>query len=327
MFKRTKDFRPQLALLVDEPPAGGDWIHELKLDGYRVAIFKSARSVSLISRRGQDYSKTYPEIAEPAKKLRAKQAVIDGEAVALDDRGVSSFQALQQLGTNRRRLVYFAFDLLALDGEDLATLPLVERKARLRKLIGRARGVIRFTDHLETSGEAFLRRACAGGAEGIVSKRRDGRYRAGARHSDWQKAKCVRRQELVVGGFTEPAGARVGVGALLVGYYEGERLAFAGKVGTGRGWTEDFGRALRKRLDRIEAKKSPFDPAPRGALVRNAHWVRPSLVAEVEFTEWTSDGRIRHPSLQGFRKDKRPRDVVRERAVRPASARGKSARA
>jgi bifunctional non-homologous end joining protein LigD len=313
-------------LLVDEAPRGAQWIHELKLDGYRIGLFKTARDIALISRRGIDYSADFAKIVAAARKLAAKTAIIDGEVVVLDARGVSSFQALQQRGSARHDATYFAFDLLAIDGLDLTALPLEERKSRLRKLVGDKAGVIRYTQHVEGSGEAFFQGACAAGAEGIISKRRDGRYRIDSRHPDWQKTKCVKRQELVVGGFTEPEGSRVGIGSVLVGYYEGERLVFAGKVGTGRGWTESFGRALRKQLEALEVKTPPFDPAPRGAMVRRAHWVRPKLVVEVAFTEWTADGRIRHPSLQGIRTDKKARDVVREREVRLRGARGASER-
>jgi bifunctional non-homologous end joining protein LigD len=149
--------------------------------------------------------------------------------------------------------------------------------------------------------------------EGIVSKCRTASYRAGRRSDDWQKTKCVRRQEFIVGGFTEPEGSREGVGAILVGYYDGDALRFAGKVGTGRGWNDAFGRELRKLLESIEVGATRFDPAPPSALAKRAHWVEPRLVAEVQFTEWTADGKIRHPSLQGFRTDKRPTDVRRER--------------
>ena len=158
----------------------------------------------------------------------------------------------------------------------------------------------------------MLAHACRLGAEGIVSKRRTAPYRAGRRSHDWQKIKCVRRQEFVVGGFTEPEGSRVGVGSILVGYYEGDSLRFAGKVGTGRGWNDAFGRRLRELLNRLEVDLTPFDPAPPRPLSRLAHWVEPRLVAEVQFAEWTGDGKIRHPSLQGFRTDKRPTDVRRE---------------
>lgn len=310
---KTRGYRPQKALLVGHAPAGNRWIHEIKLDGFRMGVFLDRGKVLIISRRGTDYTREFPEIVNAARKLQAKQALLDGEIVVLDEHGVSRFELLQQLGGSRRGLAYFAFDLLSLDGDDLTRLPLEERKKRLKKLLARGKGVIRYTTHTDAEGAEVFAKACALGAEGIISKLRDGPYRLGVRSADWQKIKCVKRQEFVVGGFTDPEGARVGVGSILVGYYEEDELRFAGKVGTGRGWTSAFSLQLRRRLERIETAKSPFDPPPKGRLCRNAHWVKPRLVAEVEFTEWTRDGSIRHPSLQGFRRDKRPRDVHRER--------------
>jgi bifunctional non-homologous end joining protein LigD len=311
------EYDPQKALLVAEPPTGDRWLHELKLDGFRMGVLVAGRGtrreVMIISRNGTDYTTAFPEIVEAAMELRATAAVLDGEAVVLDERGRSSFQRLQQLGTNRRGLAFFAFDLLALDGEDLKPLPLEERKRRLETLLGERAGIIRYTPHFDGDGRAVLAHACRLGAEGIVSKCRTAPYRAGSRSDDWRKTKCVRRQEFVVGGFTEPEGSREGVGSILVGYYEGRSLRFAGKVGTGRGWNDAFGRKLRGLLESIAVTATPFDPPPPGALARRAHWVEPRLVAEVQFTEWTGDGKIRHPSLQGFRTDRRPADVRRER--------------
>jgi len=308
-------YLPQKALLVGSAPPGNRWIHEIKLDGFRMGVFLDRGKVQIISRRGTDYTREFPETVNAVRKLHAKQALLDGEIVVLDEHGVSRFELLQQIGGSRRGLAYFAFDLLSLDGEDLTRLPLEERKKRLKKLLGRGKGVIRYTTHTDAEGAEVFAKACALGAEGIISKLRDGSYRLGVRSSDWQKIKCVKRQEFVVGGFTDPEGARVGVGSILVGYYEGDELRFAGKVGTGRGWSSAFSLQLRRRLERIETGKSPFDPPPKGWLGRNAHWVKPRLVAEVEFTEWTRDGSIRHPSLQGFRNDKKPREVHREREV------------
>jgi bifunctional non-homologous end joining protein LigD len=311
-------YDPQQALLVAEPPKGDRWVHEIKLDGFRMGVFVAGRGKTrgarIISRKGTDYTAEFPELVAAAVELPAREALLDGEVVVLDERGRSSFQLLQQLGASRRGLAFFAFDLLALDGEDLKPLPLQERKRRLEELIGKRTSAIRYTPHFDTDGATVLAHACRLGAEGIVSKCRTAPYRAGRRSDDWQKTKCVRRQEFVVGGFTEPEGSREGVGAILVGYYEGESLRFAGKVGTGRGWNDAFGRRLRELLEPIEVDAPPFEPAPPGALRRLARWVEPRLVAEVQFTEWTGDGKIRHPSLQGFRADKRPTDVRRELA-------------
>jgi len=306
-------YRPQKALLVDEPPEGDAWIHELKLDGYRVGVVIANKRVRLLSRRGTEYTDEFPEIVAAARRLRVREAVIDGEVVVVLENGLTSFQALQNRAQGRGGLAFYAFDLLSLDGEDLARLPLVDRKRRLQDFLGRGqRGMIRYVSHVIGNGAAFFRKACELGAEGIVSKRADARYRFDARHADWQKTKCLKRQEFVVGGFTDPEGSRVGIGSLLIGFYDGKALKFAGKVGTGPGWTERFGRELRHKLDTIAQRESPFEPRPPGWLGRNAHWVKPRLVAEVEFTEWTVGGNVRHPSLQGFRTDKKPRDVLRE---------------
>jgi bifunctional non-homologous end joining protein LigD len=319
--KRTSagwDYDPQQAVLVAAPPKGDRWVHEIKLDGFRMGVFVAGRGKTrgarIISRKGTDYTAEFPEIVAAGLELPARAAVLDGEVVVLDERGRSSFQLLQQLGASRRGLAFFAFDLLALDGENLKPLPLQERKRRLEELIGERPGAIRYTPHFEADGAAVFAHACRLGAEGIVSKCRTAPYRAGKRSDDWQKTKCVRRQEFVVGGFTEPEGSREGVGAILVGYYEGKSLRFAGKVGTGRGWNDAFGRRLRELLEPIEVDTPPFEPVPPGALGRLSHWVEPRLVAEVQFAEWTGDGKIRHPSLQGFRADKRPTDVRRELA-------------
>jgi bifunctional non-homologous end joining protein LigD len=313
----VQTYRPQLAMLVSEPPSGDGWVHELKLDGYRIGIIIERGRVRLMSRRGTEWTTEFPELVAAARELPLRDGVIDGEVVMLSDRGVASFEALQNRARSRHSLAYFAFDLLAHDGRDVWREPLVERKHRLEKLLadGRDSGLIRYTQHFEDQGALVLQHACALGAEGVVSKRRDAAYRWGARHPDWRKSKCTRRQEFVVGGFTDPSGSRVGVGSILVGYYERDELRFAGKVGTGRGWSARFGRDLRRKLERIEQDESPFTPRPPGWLGRNAHWVAPKYVVEVEFTEWTSGGNIRHPSLQGFRTDKKPREVIREMPV------------
>ena len=311
----SKLFQAQLALLVTEPPSGPLWLHELKLDGYRIGIVVAGSRVRLLSRRGTEWTAEFPELVASARKLAVKNALIDGEVVVLGASGISSFEALQNRGKHPGQLAFFAFDVLSIDGHDVSKRPLVERKQLLRDLIGDGVGIIRYTEHFDGDGAKVLEKACALGAEGIVSKRRDAPYRWGARHSDWQKSKCSKRQEFVVGGFTDPSGSRVGVGSMLIGYYEGDALRFAGKVGTGRGWSASFGRDLRKKLEAIETRESPYTPRPPGWLGRNAHWVKPRYVVEVEFTEWTAGGHVRHPSLQGFREDKKPRDVVRETPV------------
>jgi bifunctional non-homologous end joining protein LigD len=312
-------YRPQLATLVKEAPAGEGWIHEVKYDGYRIGCFVDGGDVRLISRNGNDWTDKFPEVVEAAKQLDIKSALLDGEVAILLDDGKTSFQKLQNAfsGGSRSGLVYFVFDLLHLDGEDLTRLPLDRRKDALSRILGRrgASGRIRFADHVPGGGDAVLREACRLGLEGIVSKRTDQPYRPG-RNDGWVKTKCVRRQEFVVGGFTEPEGARAGLGALLAGVYDSGKLRFAGKVGTG--FTQKSALDLRRRLDGIEQRECPFDPPPAGRLGRVAHWVKPQLVAEVAFSEWTADGRVRHPSFQGLRSDKRPAEVVAEREATPS---------
>ena len=308
-------YRPQLATLVTEPPGGDAWLHEIKFDGYRIGCRILNGRAALLSRNGKDWTHAFPDIGDAAVRLGVRDALIDGEvAVVLPD-GRTSFQRLQQAIAEqgaRASLVYFAFDLLRLGGERLDRLPLEERKARLRTLVSRRKsGRIRYVDHVEGQGAAFFEQARRLGLEGIVSKRRDLPYREG-RHRGWVKTRCTLRQEFVIGGFTDPAGIRAGLGALVIGCYEGDRLVCAGKVGTG--FSHETALDLRRRLDAMARASTPFDPPPPGGLGRNARWVTPNLVCEVAFTEWTGDGRIRHPSFQGLRTDKRPREVVRERS-------------
>ena len=315
------DYAPQLATLVKEPPSGDGWLHEIKYDGYRIGCRIRSGRVTLISRNGKDWTDAFPDVVAAATALPTKDALIDGEvAIVLPD-GRTSFQLLQNAFSGEKpkgALVYFVFDLLRLDGETLGQLSLEERKARLRTLVGtRKTGRIRYADHVVGHGLEFFDQACRARLEGTVSKRRDLPYKPG-RHGGWLKTKCKSRQEFVIGGFTDPEGTRAGIGALLVGYYESDRLVFAGKVGTG--FSHQGALDLRKRLNAIEQTTCPFDPPPAGPLGRRAHWVQPTLVAEVEFTEWTADGKARHPSFQGLRADKNPREVRRERAASTATA-------
>ena len=313
------NYRPQLTQLVKQPPVGPEWLHELKYDGYRIGCAIERGRATLISRNGNDWTARFREIAKAAAALRVKSALLDGEVCMVLPDGRTSFQALQNAfsGGSRQGLVYFVFDLLYLDGRNLMPEPLDARKTALARVIGkRTRGRIRYAGHIEGRGRAAFEHACRLGLEGIVSKRRDQPYQPGKR-GGWVKTKCVKRQEFVVGGFTDPEGSRQGIGALLVGYYDGDRLVFAGKVGTG--FSVSVARDLRARLEKIETPDCPFTPCPPGWLGRHAHWVKPRLVAEITFTEWTGDAHIRHPSFQGLRADKDPRRVVRE-VEAPAAA-------
>ncbi len=302
----------QLATLVDEPPEGDEWLHEQKFDGYRIVATIDRGEVRLYSRRFLDWTDHFPAVAAALGKLPCKRAMLDGEVAVVMPDGRTSFQALQNLGSDRSaNVVYFAFDLLALDDDDTAKLPLDERKARLATLVAGDRPHIRYSDHVIGRGHEFFQLACKRGLEGIVSKRRDRPYAPG-RNKDWLKTKCLLRQELVIGGYTDPEGARTHIGALLVGYYDGKRLVYAGKVGTG--FTNKLLVSLEQALAPLERDRSAFDPEPPRAWTGpGRHWVEPKLVAEIQFSEWTADGRLRHPSFQGLREDKAAREIVREK--------------
>ena len=314
-------YQPQLATLVKAAPAGDEWLHEIKYDGYRIGCIVERGRVRLTSRNGKDWTEEFPPIVAAARDLGVDRAILDGEAAILTADGRTSFQALQNwFAGGGEGLVYFAFDLLALEGEaHLEARPLEQRKEVLHRLLAGARGggCIRFSDHVVGGGARFLAAACRRGLEGIVSKRRGDPHRPG-RTTGWLKSKCVHRQELIIGGFTDPEGTRAGLGALLVGYREGGALRFGGKVGTG--FTQAGALALRKKLDSLESDRCPFTPRPSG-LGKRARWVRPELVAEIEFGEWTSDGKVRHASFQGLRQDKSARQVVREKPAAESDGR------
>ena len=296
------------AVLTDEPFTDPDWVFERKLDGIRALAHRDdGGAVRLLSRTDRDMSGQFPELVEALEAQRSSDFVLDGEVVAFE-RGVTSFQRLQRRGRERVPVFLYVFDLLRHEGRDVRGLPLRERKALLRGALD-FQGALRLTPHRNEQGEMLFREACRDGLEGLIAKRADSPYRSGARSRDWLKLKCHAEQELVIGGFTAPQGSRTDFGALLVGYWEDDRLRYAGKVGTG------FGRAtlesLGRRLRELERDDSPFadaHPIPRGT-----HWVEPELVGQIGFAEWTRDGRLRHPRYLGLRDDKPAREVVRER--------------
>jgi bifunctional non-homologous end joining protein LigD len=307
------DYKPQLATLAKAPPAGDEWLHEIKYDGYRMGCAVFPRGVRLTSRNALDYTSAFPEIAADAKALGVRSALIDGEVAVLLDDGRASFQALQQAMSSpsaRAGLVYLVFDLLELDGEPLLNQPLEARKARLKTLVERGGAArIRYADHVVGHGSAFYAQATKLGIEGIVSKRRDAVYQPG-RRAGWLKIKCLREQPFVIGGYTDQEGMHGGLGALLVGYYAGGRLTFAGRVGTG--FTQKSGAALLARLTPQARRTSPFDPPPAGPLARSAHFVEPTLVCRVAFAEWTDDDRIRHPVFHGLATGVDPTQVTHD---------------
>ncbi|MGZ8229024.1 MAG: DNA ligase D [Burkholderiales bacterium] len=306
---------PELATLVKEPPAGESWLHEMKLDGYRMLCRVENGNASMMSRNGKDWTDHFSAIARCVARLPVETAWVDGEVVVMERDGRTSFQALQNALTTDSvgRLHYFVFDLMYLNGYDLRRVPLVERKRLLEALFESAPAALRFSGHIQGSGQAFYKQACTLKLEGMISKRAQSIYQGG-RCRDWLKVKCTLRQELVIGGYTDPQGSRKGFGALLLGVYEKDgTLRYCGKVGTGFN-DATLGEMVQK-LKALEVKKPAFSNPPRGYEAKGAHWIEPELVAEIEFTEWKNDGTLRHPSFQGLREDKKAKEVVRERPV------------
>ena len=316
-------FSPQLATLVQEVPAGEGWIYEMKFDGYRVLARIDGEDVRLFTRNGNDWSAKMPRLRDEVRALGLASAWIDGEVVVLDDHGRPSFQKLQNAFDARstQGLVYFVFDLPHFGGYDLTRVPLVERRRMLEAaLAGADSPHVRFSEHFDAPGRELLATACKQGLEGLIGKQADSAY-VSRRTTAWIKLKCTRRQEFVIAGFTDPRGSRKAFGSLLLGIHDREgRLAYAGNVGTG--FDEARLAMLKTKLDALATDKSPFHAPPRGL---KGHWVRPQLVAEVAFTEWTDEGRIRHPVFHGLRTDKEPRAITREPVRKPPPARTRSA--
>ena len=290
------------------------WLFEPKWDGERCLAFRRGRNLSLYSRNRVRLNDRYPEIATTFERQEANSFIADGEVVAFKD-GITSFAKLQERMQVRhpsaellRRVPVwlYLFDLLYLDRYDTRQVPLSYRKQLLSSTFD-FRGALRFTEHRETEGQAYYRKACLNGWEGIIAKDGDSVY-VSKRTRDWLKFKCQQQQEFVIGGYTDPRGKRVGFGALLLGFYRKGKLVYAGKVGTG--FDQDTLRRLGSRLAQLEIPTSPFtdDGLPR----RNVHWIKPKLVAQIGFSEWTTVGKLRHPRFLGLREDKRPKEVLRE---------------
>ncbi|MDF2119566.1 non-homologous end-joining DNA ligase [Roseiarcaceae bacterium H3SJ34-1] len=312
-----KFIEPQLCLLAKQAPSGPDWVHELKLDGFRMAARINAGKVQLLTRTGLDWSEKYPATVAALKKLKVESAYLDGELCGIGPDGMPDFGLTQQAtdGAKAIRLMYYVFDLLYLNGEPLAFLPLGDRKARLRPLLKGIAGC-RYNAHEAGDGEAIRLRQCDLGAEGIVSKKIDAPYTPGNR-GIWIKSKCLNRQEFIIVGWTDPEGARSALGALLLGYYDDAGgLVYAGRVGTG--FSDKLLVDLLKKLQPLEIDHMPLAAPPpkrgRGKPLRPAttHWVKPKLVAEISYMTWASDGLLRHSVFVGLRADKPARQVRRE---------------
>jgi DNA ligase D-like protein (predicted ligase) len=308
--------KPQLAKLVEKPPDGLNWLHEMKLDGYRMHARLDSARVQILTRRGNDWTNKYPTIAKSIARLPAQNAYLDGELCGVLPDGRTAFNLIQNAtDTGQGALVFFLFDLLHLDGENLMALPLVDRKARLASLLKNAPHSLRYNDHQIGHGPEFHRLACEHGVEGIVSKRINGRYQPDRR--TWLKIKCLNREEFVVVGYSDPEGSRHLIGSLLLGYNTPERrLIYAGRVGTGMPVAEL--ERLWRRLQPLVSDKMPLAiPPPRGnrfgspLLLSRVHWVRPEMVVEVSYVEWTPDGFLRHVVYLGERQDKLATEVRR----------------
>ena len=313
---------PQLATAAAAIPRGAGWLHELKLDGYRIQAHlrtnaKGKREVQLFTRSGLDWTHRMKAVARAIEKIAVKDAILDGEVVVLDDKGTSSFSRLQAAFEKGEAatLSYFAFDLLYLEGRDLRGLPLRTRKGALEPLVAAASDpLLVFSQHLELTADAVLTHACELGVEGILSKNGEARYSSG-RSDTWLKLKCTHRQEFVIAGFTLPKDAGTGLGSLLLGYYDGGKLIHCGRCGTG--FTQASARDVRKQLEPLRQAKSSYSGALSHDAKKDAIWVRPELVCEVQFATWTADGSLRHASFQGLRKDKPAAEVVKEEPVLP----------
>ena len=313
--------KPQLALEAERAPEGAGWLHELKLDGYRMQARKDGSRVQMFTRSGLDWTARVPSVAAAVRMLPIERATLDGEVVVVSATGTTIFADLQasfQDGANHP-LTYFCFDLLHLDGHSTRGCQLVGRKTLLGEILQDADpAVIRLSEHIETNGQKMFEEACKFHAEGIVSKRAQSAYSAG-RNGDWLKLKCLHEQEFVIGGFTLPSNGIHGVGALLLGYYKADKLIYAGRTGTG--FTQKSHRSVRDRLAAVGATISPFSDVP-AASRKGALWVKPELVAQVRFATWTADDQLRQAAFLGLREDKPAKEVVREEAA-PAPKRSR----
>jgi bifunctional non-homologous end joining protein LigD len=320
---KARFIEPMKAKLVEDPPATGDWIYELKFDGIRLIGVKRDLKVSLLSRNENELTARFPEIVEAIKTLPARECVIDGEVVALDEQGRSSFQLLQAREMEGRKtpVYFYPFDLLQLDGKSLVSLPLEARKNILEELCADSGDPIRYSGAIGGDARQLLQEVKRRGLEGIIGKQPNSVYEPGRRSGAWIKIKCVNEQEFVIGGYTPPQGSRKYFGAILVGYHENKKLVFAGKVGTG--FTVKSLSILYKKFQKETRSDCPFVDLPSKqngqwvqditpSMMRKMHWVNPIFVCEIKFAEWTRDKKLRAPVFLGLREDKKPSEVVRE---------------
>ena len=315
---RLKFVEPMKAAMAAAPPYNGLWLYEVKFDGFRVLAIKNGKDVELWSRNEKPLHARFPEVVKAIARLPTKSCILDGEVCALDESGRSSFQLLQNQGETNHPVVYYAFDVLFEGKKDLRALPLTERKARLETILANAPEPIRPSTYFTVNPKKILEQMDAVGAEGSIAKLMTSTYETGHRSGAWVKIKFHKGQEFVVVGYTLPKNSRKYFGALSLGYYQNKRLIFAGRVGTGfndKTLKEIFNklRPLEIPEPMVEEIQEPSGRwKPRGWKASDSRWVKPQLVAQVQFTEWTSDGILRHPSFQGLRDDKKATDVVRE---------------
>jgi bifunctional non-homologous end joining protein LigD len=321
---------PMKPRLVEQPPRAGDWLYELKFDGIRAIAIKQGTNVKLVSRNKNELRDRFPEIVEAITRFPAQECVLDGEVVALDEEGRSSFQLLQGLEMDGRQapVRFYVFDLLQTAAKSLLQLPLIERKRLLAALCENVGDPIRYSGEVSGEVDSLLREVRRRGLEGIIGKQRNSIYEPGRRSGAWIKVKCLSEQEFVIGGYTPPAGSRKHFGAILVGYYKqrnkgkaDNRLLFAGKVGTG--FTSKSLSVLFAKFRKEERNDCPFAdlPSKQGgqwvqgitpSMVKHMHWINPVFVAQIKFAEWTRDGKLRQPVFLGLREDKKPEEVIRE---------------